>query len=64
MAELRGTFPVEAVALGVEPERVELQDGLTECVLGALPELLDAVVGQLRAWGHPITPRGPGGVRA
>jgi len=53
LAELRGTFPREAVALGVEPREVELQEGLSEAVEAALPILLEAAVAQLRAWGHP-----------
>jgi hydrogenase maturation protease len=64
VAELRGTFPAEAVALGVEPDRVELRDGLSEAVQSALPDLLAAVVEQLRRWGHPVTPRGSGAVSA
>jgi hydrogenase maturation protease len=64
VAELRGTFPVEAVALGIEPDRVELRDGLSEAVQGAVPDLLAAVVEQLRRWGHPVTSRGSGAVGA
>lgn len=54
VAELRGTFPPEAVALGVEPETVELRAGLSPVVERALPKLLDAAVTQLRAWGHDV----------
>jgi hydrogenase maturation protease len=64
VAELRGTFPAEAVALGIEPDRVELHDGLSEAVQRALPDLLTAVVEQLRVWGHPVTSRGSGAVSA
>lgn len=52
LLELRGTFPAEAVALGVEPHTVELMDGLSPCVEQAVPSLVDAVERQLRAWGH------------
>jgi len=52
LADLRGTFPDEAVALGVEPESVELRDGLSSTVRRALPDLLDAAADQLQAWGH------------
>jgi len=54
LAELKGTFPRMAVALGVEPAAVELQDGLSPEVERALPGLLEAAVAQLRAWGHDV----------
>lgn len=56
VAELRGTFPSEAVALGLEPASVELRDGLSDVVTGALPELVDAIEQQLTTWG--CTPAG------
>lgn len=56
VAELKGTFPEEAVALGVEPEVVELHDGLSASVEGALPRLLEEVWAQLRSWGHQVPP--------
>lgn len=52
--ELRGTFPARAVALGVEPERVEMDDRLSPCVAAAVPRVVDAVVAQLSAWGHAV----------
>jgi hydrogenase maturation protease len=55
VAELRGTFPAEAVALGVEPEVVELQEGFSASVERAMPVLLSAAVDQLRAWGHDVS---------
>ena len=57
LAELRGTFPEEAVALGIEPDRVELHDGLSPKVSAAVPGLIDAVRTQLAAWGHALEPR-------
>jgi hydrogenase maturation protease len=54
VAELRGTFPAEAVALGLEPEVVELRDGFSTPVKRALPRLVAAAVEQLRAWGHDV----------
>ncbi|MEJ2217341.1 MAG: HyaD/HybD family hydrogenase maturation endopeptidase [Gemmatimonadota bacterium] len=54
VAELRGTFPPMVVVLGVEPEAVELHDGLSATVARALPELIEAAVAQLRAWGHDV----------
>lgn len=52
--ELKGSFPEEAVALGIEPDVVELQDGLSPTVEKAMPELLDEILAQLRAWGHAV----------
>ena len=54
VAELKGTFPEEAVALGVEPAVVELQEGLSPEVEGALPLLIHQALEQLRAWGHDV----------
>ncbi|HSH76340.1 MAG TPA: hypothetical protein VLA09_11700, partial [Longimicrobiales bacterium] len=52
LAQLRGSFPPEAVALGVEPDTVELRDGLSPTVRASLPRLLEAVGAQHAAWGH------------
>lgn len=54
LAELRGTLPSEAVVLGLHPELVEMREGLSPRLEGALPELLDAVRAQLEAWGHGV----------
>ncbi len=52
VAELRGMFPGEAVALGVEPVSIELRDGLSERVTAAVPALLAEIETQLVRWGH------------
>lgn len=52
LMELRGTFPDRAVAVGVQPGRVELHDGLSPAVEEALPAAVRAVEEQLCAWGH------------
>lgn len=57
LAELRGTFPAEAVALGIQPARVEFGNALSEVVRVRLDELVRAVVAQLERWGHPCEPR-------
>jgi hydrogenase maturation protease len=62
--ELKGTFPPAAVALGVEPEVVEMQDGLSPAVEDALPELVRAAVAQLRSWGHDVAEAAGGAARA
>jgi hydrogenase maturation protease len=52
VAELRSTFPSEAVAVGIEPASIELRDGLSDTVSGAVPELVRAIEEQLARWGH------------
>lgn len=52
VAELRGTFPPEAVALGIEPEQIEAYEPISESVRNAVPELMEAVEAQLLHWGH------------
>jgi hydrogenase maturation protease len=56
-AELRGTIPSECVAIGVEPELVELGTELTPVVQRSIEPLVAAVVARLRAWGHECAPR-------
>jgi len=57
VAELRGTFPAEAVVLGIEPLQIEAYMEIAPEVLATVPRLLDAVERQLRAWGHELVPR-------
>lgn len=52
VAALRGTLPAEAVAIGLQPARVELSLELTPVLRQRLPALLDAVRERLMAWGH------------
>lgn len=56
VAELRGRLPRTAVAIGLEPERVELGEGLGPAVSRGLDALLTSVIARLAAWGHQ--PRG------
>ncbi len=57
LMELRGTFPDQAVAIGVEPDTVVLHDGLSPKVTAALGEVVDSVLDQLRDWGHDVPTR-------
>lgn len=57
VAELRGKFPPEAVAIGIEPERVQAYVPLSDVVRAEVPALIEAVEEQLRAWGHELEPR-------
>lgn len=51
LAELRGTLP-EVVALGIQPDSIEMRAGVSPRVAGALPRLVNAAVERLRGWGH------------
>jgi hydrogenase maturation protease len=52
LAELRGRLPGEAVAIGLEPERVELGCGLSPAVARGLDALLEGIGERLTTWGH------------
>jgi hydrogenase maturation protease len=52
IAELRGRLPDEAVAIGLEPERVELGWGVGPAVSRNLGALLERIGERLAAWGH------------
>lgn len=57
VAELRGTFPAEVVALGIEPARVEAYEAISDPVRAMVPRLIEAVERQLADWGHVLEPR-------
>ena len=61
LAELRGTLPREAVAIGLEPDRVELGVGVSPAVERGLDALLERIAARLLTWGHTLaTPRAVG----
>jgi hydrogenase maturation protease len=51
LAELRGTFPEQVAAVGIQPGTVDLSTELTAPVASALEALLDLVVARLEASG-------------
>ncbi len=58
LAELRGTLPEETIAIGVQPDRVELSLELSPVVAAKLPGLLSDIEEQLVRWGHrPVDTR-------
>jgi hydrogenase maturation protease len=59
LAELRGTLPEETVAIGLEPEDVEMGTVLTSRLGGRVDALVDAAVERLRAMGHRVEPVPP-----
>ena len=52
VAELRGTLPSETIALGLQPERVELSLALSAPVAAAVDGLVATANSRLAAWGH------------
>ncbi|HUO52795.1 MAG TPA: HyaD/HybD family hydrogenase maturation endopeptidase [Gemmatimonadaceae bacterium] len=57
VAELRGTLPKETIAVGLQPERVEMSVGLSPTLEHGLDGLLATAVRQLEAWGASCRPR-------
>lgn len=56
LAELRGRLPRDAVAIGLEPEHVELGVGVGAAVTQHLDALLARIGEHLVAWGHVRAP--------
>lgn len=56
---LRGTFPSDAVAIGVQPETLATQVALSRTVAGKVDVVVDAAVAQLRLWRHACIERNP-----
>lgn len=52
LAELRGTLPAETVAIGLQPQRVEMIAELSPVVADGLDHLVAMAVAELAAWGH------------
>ena len=57
LAQLRGTFPAQAVALGIQPARVAFGNEISEVVACRLDELVRAAVMQLERWGVVCVPQ-------
>ena len=57
LAELRGTLPADTVAVGVQPERVEMIAELSPAVAAAVGSIVALAVAELTAWGHRLEPR-------
>jgi len=55
-AEWRGRLPSETVAIGAQPQSVELGIGLSAALDAAVEATVDAVVARLRDWGHRCVP--------
>ena len=55
LAELRGNLPAEALALGLQPAVIEMDDRLSPGLAAGLPHLVEGAVACLREWGHQVT---------
>lgn len=53
LAELRGTLPPDTVALGLQPESIELRNSLSTTMRRAVGTLAAAVAAELARRGHP-----------
>ena len=54
--QLRGTMPTAVSAIGVEPEEVELRDGMSVAVESRLPDVVRLAVARLESWGVRCAP--------
>jgi len=52
LAELRGTLPANTVALGLQPQSVELRNSLSDLLRCQVGTLADAVVQELAQRGY------------
>lgn len=55
LAELRGTLPDDAVAVGLQPAMIGMSTELSDIVASRLDELVDEIVRVLTCWGHRCT---------
>lgn len=58
-AEWRGRLPRETVAIGVQPESVEMSLELTPAVDRGIEPAVAAVIARLMQWGHRCEPHEP-----
>jgi hydrogenase maturation protease len=58
-AEWRGRLPAETVAIGVEPQSVEMGIELSQAVDRAVEAAVEVVIARLVHWGHRCSPREP-----
>jgi hydrogenase maturation protease len=57
LAELRGTLPEEAIAIGLQPAVISMTTELSDVVSCRIDELVTDIVRQLAGWGHGCTRR-------
>ena len=52
LSELRGTLPEELVAVGLQPDSVEMRASLSPVLASRLDDLVACVIRRLEAWGY------------
>jgi hydrogenase maturation protease len=52
LSELRGTLPEEFVAVGLQPDSVEMRFSLSPVLASRLGDLVACVIRRLEAWGY------------
>ncbi len=57
LMELRGTLPQRIVALGLQPDLIEMSTSLSPLLESRIDALVERAVARLDAWGHPCRPR-------
>jgi hydrogenase maturation protease len=56
-AKLKGAYPRRIVLWGIQPERLELGLDLSPKVESQVDTIIENILDQLQAWGHPLTTR-------
>jgi len=59
VAEWRGKLPLETVAIGVQPQSVQMGLELSPAVDRAVEAAVGVVIERLLQWGHRCEPREP-----
>lgn len=54
LAELRGTLPDDTMAIGLQPERVEMTIALSAVVAAGVDRVADRALAILAEWGHGV----------
>lgn len=57
LAELRGTLPDDTLALGLQPQRVAMGNGLSDILRCRVDDLVTLVAQELAERGHPCPPQ-------
>ena len=55
LAELRGTLPEELVAVGLQPDSVEMRTSLSPVLESRLGDVVARVIERLERWGYVVT---------
>jgi len=63
LLQLRGTLPANVSAIGVEPEYVDLREGLSASVQSRLPDVVRLAIARLESWGLRCMPATPSSLK-